>query len=128
MRETLESPTSALLLPQSLRGLGFGVLATVNGLGDLLSSLLVGVLWSISPTLSMGLVIATSLTGAAIIASTDAERQGDGLRLGTAAIAKVRADQYGFRLNADRCGHWLRRFPAIAAMRATTRSGCSKVA
>lgn len=68
--ETLESSTAASLLPDDLRGVGFGVLATVNGLGDFLSSLVVGVLWAVSPRLSMGLVIATSLTGAAIIART----------------------------------------------------------
>ncbi|HUE15453.1 MAG TPA: MFS transporter [Planctomycetaceae bacterium] len=72
--ETVESSTSATLLPDHLRGIGFGVLATVNGLGDFLSSLLVGVLWAISPGLSMGLVIATSLTGAVIIARTGAKR------------------------------------------------------
>lgn len=72
--ETLESSTAASLLPDDLRGVGFGVLATVNGLGDFLSSLVVGVLWAVSPSLSMGLVIATSLTGAAIIARTGAKQ------------------------------------------------------
>ena len=72
--ETLESSTSATLLPDELRGTGFGVLSTVNGVGDFLSSLLVGVLWAVSPAVSMGLVIVTSLTGAAIIARTGARR------------------------------------------------------
>ncbi len=72
--ETLESSTAATLLPDKVRGIGFGVLSTVNGLGDFLSSLLVGVFWAISPGLSMGFVIATSLTGAAIIAATGAKR------------------------------------------------------
>lgn len=72
--ETLESSTSASLLPENVRGVGFGLLATVNGVGDFVSSLLVGVLWAVSPGLSMGLVIATSLTGAAIIARTGAKR------------------------------------------------------
>jgi MFS family permease len=70
--ETLESTTAATLLPEAARGVGFGVLATVNGLGDLLSSVLVGVLWVHSPVWAMGFVMATSLTGAAIIATTPA--------------------------------------------------------
>jgi MFS family permease len=72
--ETLESSTSAMLLPDELRGTGFGVLSTVNGIGDFLSSLLVGALWAVSPAVSMGLVIVTSLTGAAVIARTGAKR------------------------------------------------------
>ena len=73
--ETLESSTSATLLPDELRGAGFGVLSTVNGIGDFLSSLLVGALGPFLRPLSMGLVIATSLTGAAIIARTGAKRR-----------------------------------------------------
>ena len=72
--ETLESSTSATLLPDELRGTGFGLLSTVNGIGDFLSSLLVGTLWAVSPPVSMGLVIITSLAGAAVIARTGARR------------------------------------------------------
>ncbi len=68
--ETLESTTAAVLLPAEVRGVGFGVLATVNGVGDFLSSATVGVLWAVSPVWAMGFVIAVSLTGAAVIAST----------------------------------------------------------
>jgi MFS family permease len=68
--ETLESTTAAALLPAARRGVGFGVLASVNGLGDLLSSALVGLLWVGSPHAAMLFVMATSLGGAAIIAST----------------------------------------------------------
>lgn len=68
--ETLENTTAATILPSNVRGIGFGVLATVNGVGDFVSSASVGALWVISPTLAMGLVIITSLTGAAIIANT----------------------------------------------------------
>lgn len=70
--ETLESSTAATVLPDNVCGIGFGVLSTVNGIGDFLSSLVVGVLWTISPLSSMGFVIATSLVGAAIIARTGA--------------------------------------------------------
>lgn len=72
--ETLENSTAATLLPSAVRGLGFGVLATVNGLGDFVSSAAVGVLWVFSPTWAMTLVIVSSLGGAAIIASTGARR------------------------------------------------------
>lgn len=72
--ETVESTTAATLLPSKISGTGFGVLATVNGVGDLASSILVGALWAGSPQLAMGFVIATSLTGAAIIASTPPPR------------------------------------------------------
>ena len=47
--ETVESTTAAALLPAETRGLGFGTLATVNGIGDLVSSIVVGVLWAVSP-------------------------------------------------------------------------------
>jgi MFS family permease len=65
--ETLENSTAASVLPPSMRGVGFGVLATVNGIGDFASSLLVGALWAVSPTSSMTLVIAASLIGAILI-------------------------------------------------------------
>ncbi len=68
--ETLENSTAATMLPHSVRGLGFGVLATVNGIGDFVSSAAVGVLWVFSPIAAMLLVIVSSLGGAAIIAST----------------------------------------------------------
>jgi MFS family permease len=72
--ETLENSAAATLLPASVRGLGFGVLATVNGIGDFVSSAAVGALWVFSPLAAMLLVIASSLSGAAIIASTRPSR------------------------------------------------------
>lgn len=68
--ETVEGTTAATLLPAESRGAGFGILATVNGVGDVVSSILVGFLWVSSPHIAMGFVIATSLAGAAVIAST----------------------------------------------------------
>jgi MFS family permease len=67
--ETVESATAATMLPESIRGSGFGVLAAVNGLGDLISSISVGFLWALSPAAAMAFVIATSIVGAGIIAS-----------------------------------------------------------
>lgn len=48
--DALEGALSADLITESGRGTGYGVLATVNGLGDFLSSIIVGLLWTtISP-------------------------------------------------------------------------------
>lgn len=65
--ETLESSTAATVLPRHLRGVGFGVLATVNGLGDFFSSAAVGLLWTIAPVWAMLFVIITSVAGSAVI-------------------------------------------------------------
>lgn len=46
MQEVLEDALTAELLPKAARGIGFGVLAAVNGLGDFVSSILVGWLWA----------------------------------------------------------------------------------
>jgi MFS family permease len=68
--ETLENSTAATVLPQAVRGVGFGVLATVQGFGDLISSIVVGFLWVLHPTWAMSFVIITAVVGAAVIAST----------------------------------------------------------
>jgi MFS family permease len=73
--ETVESATAATLLPEATRGVGFGALATVNGIGDLVSSAVVGLLWAGSPAWAMSFVIATSLGGAAVIAATPPARE-----------------------------------------------------
>ena len=65
--ETLENSSAAELLPAQSRGIGFGVLHTVNGIGDFVSSALVGGLWSLSPVAAMSLVATASLAGSAII-------------------------------------------------------------
>lgn len=44
--ETLEDSLCAELVDESHHGMAFGVLATVNGIGDFISSIVVGVLWS----------------------------------------------------------------------------------
>ncbi|MGN6369032.1 MAG: MFS transporter [Phycisphaerae bacterium] len=69
--ETLEASTSAEMLPEDIRGIGFGVLAVVNGIGDFVSSVAIGSLWVVSPEIAMGVVIVLSLAGAGIIAATD---------------------------------------------------------
>jgi MFS family permease len=46
LEETLEDSLCAELVDEAHHGMAFGVLATVNGLGDFLSSMIVGALWS----------------------------------------------------------------------------------
>ncbi len=68
--ETVESSTAAVFLPASIRGVGFGALATVNGVGDLVSSVAVGALWAYSPIGAMSTVVLTSIVGALIIGTS----------------------------------------------------------
>ncbi len=50
LQASLEKSLAAEILPAAVRGSGFGVLATANGIGDLVSSVAVGALWSsVSP-------------------------------------------------------------------------------
>jgi len=66
--DALEGAIAADLLPEELRGTGYGVLATVNGLGDFLSSLVVGSLWAgLSPAVGFGYAAALGLAGAIIL-------------------------------------------------------------
>ena len=46
IEETLEDSLCAEFVGQEQHGMAFGVLATVNGVGDLLSSVIVGALWT----------------------------------------------------------------------------------
>jgi MFS family permease len=46
IEETLEDSLCAELVDEAHHGMAFGVLATVNGLGDFVSSIVVGALWT----------------------------------------------------------------------------------
>jgi MFS-type transporter involved in bile tolerance (Atg22 family) len=46
MEETLEDSFCAELVGEEHHGMAFGTLATVNGVGDFLSSIVVGLLWT----------------------------------------------------------------------------------
>jgi len=46
--DTLEGTIAALEVQQEIRGTGYGVLATVNGVGDLFSSTLIRIIWSVA--------------------------------------------------------------------------------
>ncbi len=66
--DTLEGTAAADLLPSESRGTGFGVLQTVNGVGDFASSAVVGVLWTlISPLVAFGYAAALSAAGGIIL-------------------------------------------------------------
>lgn len=68
MQQSLEKSMAAELLPAEVRGSGFGVLATVNGIGDLVSSIAVGVLWSsVSPNAGFLYAGFFTLAGALLI-------------------------------------------------------------
>jgi MFS family permease len=46
VQQSVEKSLAAELLPTKIRGSGFGILAAVNGIGDLISSVAVGALWT----------------------------------------------------------------------------------
>lgn len=61
MVDSMERALAGDLLPAHLRGTGYGVLSMVNGIGDFVSSFVVGLLWAkISPSTSF--IYAASLT------------------------------------------------------------------
>lgn len=67
-QQSLEKSLAAELLPKTVRGSGFGVLAAANGVGDLVSSVVVGALWSaVSPAAGFLYAGIFAGTGAAII-------------------------------------------------------------
>ncbi|MGZ4962782.1 MAG: MFS transporter [Limisphaerales bacterium] len=65
LEETLEDSLCAELVDESQHGMAFGVLATVNGLGDFVSSIVVGALWA-----SMGIAVAFGYSAALFAAGT----------------------------------------------------------
>ncbi|MBI3301278.1 MAG: MFS transporter [Deltaproteobacteria bacterium] len=68
VEDALEGATAADLLPPEIRGIGYGVLGTVNGLGDLFSSIIVGLLWThVTSAAGFGYAAVLSLTGALLI-------------------------------------------------------------
>jgi MFS family permease len=66
--DALEGALAADMLPDNLRGTGYGVLATVNGLGDFASSIVVGALWqSVSPAAGFGYATILFIVGAVVM-------------------------------------------------------------
>jgi MFS family permease len=70
-QQSLEKSLAAELLPASVRGTGFGVLATANGIGDFVSSIVVGALWTlVSPTAGFVYAGIFAALGAALVYSS----------------------------------------------------------
>jgi len=66
--DVLEGAIAGELLPENMKGTGFGVLATVNGIGDFISSIVVGFLWAaVSPAAGFMYAGVLSLIGALVI-------------------------------------------------------------
>lgn len=61
--DSMESAMAADLLPPSLLGTGYGVLGSINGAGDLMSSVIVGLLWA-RVSVAGGFLYAMALTAA----------------------------------------------------------------
>ncbi|MGI8709469.1 MAG: MFS transporter [Acidimicrobiales bacterium] len=66
--ETAESTVVALMLPDRLRGNGFGVLGLVQSLGDLGATLVVGVLWA-TTSATLAFCYAAAWMAASLLAS-----------------------------------------------------------
>jgi MFS family permease len=68
VEEALEGVLTADLVPdESLRGTAYGVMGTVNGVGDFLSSVVVGLLWTYSPEIGFGFAATMMFLGALLI-------------------------------------------------------------
>jgi MFS family permease len=68
VQQAIEKSASAELLPAEIRGSGFGVLATVNGIGDFVSSIVVGALWTaVVPAAGFAFGAVFMLAGATLI-------------------------------------------------------------
>jgi len=68
VEETLEDSLCAELVGETHHGMAFGTLATVNGVGDFLSSVVVGALWTwAGTTAAFGYCAVLFLAGAALV-------------------------------------------------------------
>jgi MFS family permease len=68
IHDTLEKSLAADLLPREIRATGYGVLATVNGVGDFFSSIVVGFLWSaVSPAAGFAYAALITLLGGVLV-------------------------------------------------------------
>jgi len=68
LEETLEDSLCAELVSEAHHGMAFGVLATVNGIGDFFSSIVVGLLWTAVGThIAFTYSMALSLVGATLM-------------------------------------------------------------
>jgi MFS family permease len=69
--DTVERAYASDLIEPTMRGLGFGVLQTVNGVGDFVSSTMIGVLWVLlSPALGFATVASIAIIAAVLLLIT----------------------------------------------------------
>ena len=69
VQEALEAAVTADLVPEEIRNTSYGVMGAVNGVGDLVSSIAVGVIWTIvSPAAGFALALAFMLIGTVAMA------------------------------------------------------------
>lgn len=77
-QQSLERAIAADLAPIEIRSTGFGALASANGVGDLISSAIVGALWTgFSPTVAFSYALAVTTGGAIITMVALRTRQAD---------------------------------------------------
>lgn len=75
IEETLEDSLAAELVDEAHHGMAFGVLATVNGIGDFISSIVVGVLWTAFGTeVAFGYSAVLFFLGAFVVVRVPASR------------------------------------------------------
>ncbi len=78
VQEALEGAMTADYVPTETRSIGYGVLGSVNGVGDLVSSIAVGVLWTfVSPVLAFGMAAGVMLAGTLSLAGQRDEAESD---------------------------------------------------
>ncbi|MDV3277109.1 MAG: MFS transporter [Nitrososphaerales archaeon] len=66
--DTVEKAFAAEMLGQSQRGTGYGVLQTVNGIGDFVSSVMIGVLWTVlTPGIGFATVASLALIATLVL-------------------------------------------------------------
>jgi MFS family permease len=77
VEETLEDSFCAELVGEAHHGMAFGVLATVNGVGDFFSSVIVGALWSrVGVSVAFGYSMVLFIAGAILVARVNPSMQG----------------------------------------------------
>jgi MFS family permease len=77
MEETLEDSFCAELVSEAHHGMAFGTLATVNGVGDFASSLIVGLLWtSFGTSVAFGYSAVLFLCGSVMVLRVSSIRDG----------------------------------------------------
>lgn len=69
--DTLESTITADFIPSEIRGIGMGVLGTINGIGDFGASVIVGLLWTtVSPVVGFAFAGSLMIVGSVLLMSS----------------------------------------------------------